>query len=258
MTRPSRFSLPRAFLCAATVAALGCNVLGGDSTDGDLGVARFEYSSGCFLDCKGVTRAMVAGTEESISAQLKSGQEPYAESANPAVFRVTATKNTRTCCTRSGSSSTCSEGESSDSCRARGGELSVRSNIDVVAVGPGEAKLRLMGANRALVDSVTLKVEVPATLDVDVAQGATGVPRLDLRVGEAVVLSPHARSADGSPLQATKGFVLRVDDTLVVGFRDTGFTLSSPRWSLQARAAGATTMHIVSGGLDVGIPVTVR
>ncbi len=118
-------------------------------------MARFEYSSGCFLDCKGVTRAMVPGTEESISAELKSGQEPYAESADPAVFRVTATQNTRTCCTRSGSASTCSDGESSDSCRARGGELSVRSHIDVVAVGPGEAKLRLIGANRALVESVT-------------------------------------------------------------------------------------------------------
>jgi hypothetical protein len=138
---------------------------------------------------------MMVGTDETIQIDPAPANDTLFQSSDPGVFNVAIVP---------------------------GQTFGSTSAVQVHAVGPGTAELRMATSRGDVLDSVDLTVEVPARVAIATV-GTSGDPvdvtTQTVTVGNHVDLDAFAFRADGTPIQASSGWVFASDQPTIATVR---------------------------------------
>lgn len=252
MLRPSFLLLSSSIALALSTAA--CSFGLGESTEGDQGNLRFEYTGGdCLFGC-GLDRNALQGSL--VSVAVTGGDGDVRKSARLTNGSLGSISEQRESCrcesqTRSGSSTTSSSSsvEPTAACAA-GTKKTCTLNVDIETVQSGESKLEITDASGRVVDRVTMHVRPAARIDVEVRQGGTEVNGVyEVRNGFKVkVHSTVLDDEGGEMIFARHGVsheygdrsVLKPDGAVLIGSTDIEDMIAS--------GVGETTVTVRAGG----------
>jgi hypothetical protein len=242
--------LPLASFAFVAVATAACSPLG-ESTDGDNGTLRFEYTGGnCLFGC-GLDRSALEGSLVSISARGGDGDvRKRARLVGADVGSISEQRESCSCQSTSGSSSRSRGVEPAERCTSNETK-SCSLNIDLETAQSGEAKLEITEPSGKVVDRVTIHVRPAARIDVDVKQGATergGV--YEVKNGFKVKVRSTVFDAEGGEAVFTRHGVshdygnksiLKPDSSVLVGSTDVEDMIASGlgETTVTVRAEGA-------------------
>jgi hypothetical protein len=243
--------------CVALVPLLAtaCSFDIGDSTMGEEGVVRFEYSGwSCLFGCD-MDQRLLAGTEQTISVTGSGADEAgvAAASTNP---RVATFSIDRKCdCEKSNENGT-TYTSSNDGGRCPADfRLTCDNMIKVRTSAPGEAGLELRTSDGELIDRTTVRVAAAASVTLHGDEGTEIGDSMNMNQGDNVLVSARIVDAEGRELLADKGVTWTIDGGAVAsGFC---FLCDSDSTALMAVAPGDATVAMRATGVDAEFVVHV-
>jgi len=244
----------RRCVVVAPLLATACSFELGDSTVGERGAVRFEYSGwSCLFGCD-MKRPLLAGTEQTISVDGIRADDAgvRAVSTDPSVAKFTVD---RSCgCEQSNENGTTYMSSKETSCPPDF-RLVCENAITVRAVAPGEAGLELRSSDGALIDRTTVRVASAASVTLHGDDGAEIGDSMSMKQGDNVLVSARIVDAQGRELLADKG----VTWTIEGGAVESGWCLlcDSDSTQLRAVAPGNATVGMHASGAETSFVVHV-
>lgn len=235
----------------ASLSVSACSFRLGDDSPGELGEARFEYSSSsCLFGCS-MERPALAGSIVTVVARTEEGDRRLtARIAGSSSARIAEQRESCHC----DDGDTSRNVEPAERCLERETKRCSLS-VDVDARAPGDASLELTDASGALVDRTTLRIRAAARVDLEVRADRTALaPEADgvfeVVRGAKVEIESTVRDADGAEMIFSRSglrhvyadrAVLSPDEKVLLGATDVEYVVTgrAGETSITTQAYGA-------------------
>lgn len=249
MIRPYRLALTSfAFIALSTAA---CSPLGSE-TAGENGKLRFEYqdTNGCLFGC-GLEKSALQGSLVTVKAQ---GSDPSVRLAarltGGSIGTISAQRETCSCDSSTGGSSSSRSIDSTDSCGSNETK-SCSVTVDIETSAAGDAKLEITDPKGNVIDRVGVHVRPAARIDTNVREGGHEVAGVfDVLAGSKVKLESTVFDGSGTEMVYARHGVSHVyGDKNVLG-PDSSVIIGSTEVEdmVAGNTAGETTVTVSAPG----------